>query len=607
MTEESTKAGRRQAKEEEKDARTTGHGSAWSTLRRRHVSRPTAGAAATALLALGTFAPGVTRGGQWKQNADDGTGHVLKLDRPPPSPKIMGASSSADNSSISDVPQGHGIDYHGGPVLTQPVNVYFILYGDWSNDTDTVSILTDLVSNIGGSPLLNTQTSYYDGNLNRATDSARYAGSVTDNYSQGTFLTLDVRPLIIENAIRSGALGPPDPNGLYILLPSADNTIPGFPSVFCGTHGSDVIDGVTVQTAEVFNPKLTGGCSAQGISPNDNPSADAMAMVLGHELGEAISDPQQSSGWYSTNAGIGESGDKCEWQFGPTQTAPNGSLYNVTLGNRNYLLQQLWVNEGDGYCGLQRDASVPSGQEFQIVSKNSGKCVNVAGDSSDTGAPIVQYTCGPYDNESFAFTPVQGGYRVDAKNSGLSLNVSGGFLDNGGQIIQFPYWGDSYTNEVWAVSAPDSQGYVTLQPMHSARPLSVSYSSQEDGAPLIQWEYLSADAQKWQLVPVNGSAQATGVTGSASSTVDGKESDGNAPSADPSVGPAGTTDRPPVCPRDRRQGIAPQDQSNDPGTDSTGMTPRRRWSKSVPESASGDFTARVNSGKDGNPDRSFNK
>ncbi len=492
-------------------------------------------------------------------------------------------------------------------MLTQPVNVYFILYGDWSNDTDTVAILTDLVSNLGGSPLLNTQTSYYDANLSRATSSVRYAGSVTDNYSQGTFLALDVRPLIIENAIRSGALGPPDPNGLYILLPSADNTIPGFPSVFCGDHGAHVIDGVTVQTAEVFNPKLTGGCSAQGISPNNNPSADAMAMVLGHELGETISDPQglsSATGWYSTSAGIGESADKCEWQFGPTQTAPNGSLYNVTLGNRNYLLQQLWVNEGDGYCGLQRDASVPSGQEFQIVSKNSGECVNVAGNSPDTGAPIVQYACGPYDNESFSFTPVQGGYRVDAKNSGLSLNVAGGYLDNGGQIIQFPYWGDSYTNEVWAVSAPDSQGYVTLQPMHSARPLSVSYSSREDGAPLIQWEYGAADAQKWQLVPVNGSSQAAGVTGPA---LNGEGSAAPGYSADPFAPPAGTADRPPVCPRDGRQGMAPQDQSNDPGAGSTGTAPRRRWRKSVPESASAGFTARVNSGKDGNPDRSFNK
>jgi hypothetical protein len=30
--------------------------------------------------------------------------------------------------------------------------------------------------------------------------------------------------------------------------------------------------------------------------------------------------------------------------------APNGAKYNVTLGSRNYLIQQNWVNASGGFC-----------------------------------------------------------------------------------------------------------------------------------------------------------------------------------------------------------------------------------------------------------------
>ena len=45
----------------------------------------------------------------------------------------------------------NGISYHGGLLLLGTVNVYYIWYGNWTNNTAT-TILTDLASNIGGSP-----------------------------------------------------------------------------------------------------------------------------------------------------------------------------------------------------------------------------------------------------------------------------------------------------------------------------------------------------------------------------------------------------------------------------------------------------------------------
>ena len=72
-----------------------------------------------------------------------------------------------------------------------------------------------------------------------------------------------------------------------------------------------------------------------------------MASIIAHELEEAHTDPDLNA-WYD-NRGY-ENADKCAWTFGTTSTASNGSKYNMTLGTRQYLIQQNWVNAGSGSC-----------------------------------------------------------------------------------------------------------------------------------------------------------------------------------------------------------------------------------------------------------------
>src|SRR5262249_38680290 len=55
----------------------------------------------------------------------------------------------------------NGINYHGGPVMQQGANVYYIWYGNWQGDSAT-SILADLASHLGGSPYFNINSTYYD-------------------------------------------------------------------------------------------------------------------------------------------------------------------------------------------------------------------------------------------------------------------------------------------------------------------------------------------------------------------------------------------------------------------------------------------------------------
>ena len=62
-----------------------------------------------------------------------------------------------------------------------------------------------------------------------------------------------------------------------------------------------------------------------------------MASIIAHELEETVTDPDLNA-WYDSRGA--ENADKCAWTFGATHTASNGSLYNMTLGSREYLIQQ---------------------------------------------------------------------------------------------------------------------------------------------------------------------------------------------------------------------------------------------------------------------------
>ena len=74
-----------------------------------------------------------------------------------------------------------------------------------------------------------------------------------------------------------------------------------------------------------------------------------MASIIAHELEEAVTDPDLNA-WYD-NRGQ-ENADKCAWTFGTTFKASNGSLYNITLGGRQYLIQRNWVNSGSIGCSM---------------------------------------------------------------------------------------------------------------------------------------------------------------------------------------------------------------------------------------------------------------
>jgi hypothetical protein len=297
---------------------------------------------ALATLILSCFAAGVVHAGAVREDANS---------EYRPTGKGFGelANSNGAPARTAKGGPGNGISYHGGPVMTATKNVYYIWYGNWANNTAT-TILPDLMQHLGGSPYFNINTTYYDSTGAKVSNAISYMGSTTDNYSQGTALSDAQIQQVVSDAITSGRV-PKDTSAVYMVLTSADvNATSGFCTQYCGWHTHGTISGSDIKYAFIGNPdRCPSSCAAQTTSPNGNAGADGMASIISHELEEAATDPDLNA-WYDTRGQ--ENADKCAWTWGTTTTMANGAKYNVTLGTRNYLIQQNWVNANGGYCSM---------------------------------------------------------------------------------------------------------------------------------------------------------------------------------------------------------------------------------------------------------------
>jgi phosphate-induced protein 1 len=274
------------------------------------------------------------------------------------------------------VPNATGIGYGGGPVMLGTPDVYYIWYGNWSNNSAT-TILPDFMSNLGGSPYFDINTTYYDSQGRHVSGLVHYAGSTNDSYSQGAALTDAAVESIVSRALSTGAL-PTSTNAVYFVLTSSDVTLSGFCSGYCGWHTNGSIGGLDIKYSFVGNAatQCPRSCAPYSPGPNGNVGADGMASVLAHELEESITDPDLNA-WQDSG---GENGDKCAWKFGTTYTTASGASANMKLGARDYLIQQNF-DATTGKCELALPGGPPPPPDLKITVANpaDGSIIHAGG------------------------------------------------------------------------------------------------------------------------------------------------------------------------------------------------------------------------------------
>lgn len=282
---------------------------------------------------------------------------------------VLNRTVAAQSLSATQRPTGVKTDsrilYHDGLVLVGPTDVYFIWYGCWNNtcgqygDLASQTIMTDFMSNLGGSPYAVILTMYPDVDGHKPSGAMFFGGAAFDSYSRGFELTAADIQGIIADQLTNRRL-PQDPNGIYVVLASADVSSPT--TGFCVAsalphHGVGEALGSEFRYAFIGNPVRCPSVAApqffvngtQLPTPNGSLAADTMASTLAHLISTTVTDPRGTA-WFD-RYGL-ENADKCDGQFGSTYSTANGARANVKLGQRDYLIQQNWVNDRKGRCAM---------------------------------------------------------------------------------------------------------------------------------------------------------------------------------------------------------------------------------------------------------------
>ncbi|XP_042513158.1 protein EXORDIUM-like 5 [Macadamia integrifolia] len=308
------------------------------------------------------------------------TSQTLDLNRPEYiNPKFPPSTLSTSKKFEGSSNLVH-LRYHMGPVLSSPVNIYLIWYGQW-NPSQKLLIKDFLLSisanhRVAPSPSVSewwhTVSLYTDqtgANISRSVVIAREY--IDHHYSHGTHLTRLSIQEVIDNAVRSAPFQVDHKNGIYLVLTSNDVTVQDFCRAVCGFHYFTFpsMVGHTLPYAWVGNsgkqcpevcaypfavPGYMGGSGPGALSPpNGDVGVDGMISVIGHELAELASNPLVNA-WYAGEDPTAptEIGDLCEGLYGTgggggyigqVMRDRGGRTYNLNgRRGRKFLVQWVW-------------------------------------------------------------------------------------------------------------------------------------------------------------------------------------------------------------------------------------------------------------------------
>ncbi len=146
-----------------------------------------------------------------------------------------------------------------------------------------------------------------------------------------------------------------------------------------------------------------------------------------------------------------------------------------------------------------QSTTIPSGNYYWVINRNSGKFVDVQNDSTTAGALILQYAQNNMTDQQWQI--VSGGlgwYYLVNRHSNLQLDDPGASLTAGTQLIQ--QTPNTNPSQKWEFISAGG-GYYSVLNDASSLVMDVSGNSLNNDAPIIQWTSNGQANQQWQLVP----------------------------------------------------------------------------------------------------------
>ncbi|GIF98223.1 RICIN domain-containing protein [Catellatospora citrea] len=176
----------------------------------------------------------------------------------------------------------------------------------------------------------------------------------------------------------------------------------------------------------------------------------------------------------------------------------SGTNLSVSITNQSgkKLVQHSWGMN----VSIATPPAVPApATYYRVTNVNSGKVMDVIGQSTADSAEVKQYTWNSGANQKWAFEDAGGGYyRLRNMHSGKCLDVASGSTANGANIIQYAC--GTGTNQQWQWVASGS-GF-QLRARHSGKCLDVVSSGTGDGADIQQYTCAAAANQQWTRTQV---------------------------------------------------------------------------------------------------------
>lgn len=154
---------------------------------------------------------------------------------------------------------------------------------------------------------------------------------------------------------------------------------------------------------------------------------------------------------------------------------------------------------------------------YQIISRHSGKAMDVEGVSSDNGANVILWDYVGGTNQQWDINNLGNGYySIRAAHSGKSLDVYNFCTDPGCEIRQWDYWGSD--NQQWQIVSV-GDGYFKILSRFNGLALDVWEWNEGNGADVRQWTDLGGWNQHWQITRVGGNNGGGGSCGAGNPTV----------------------------------------------------------------------------------------